>query len=81
MVAGITPWNYPLYQLAAKVGPALAAGCTIVVKPSSVAPLATFVLAQIAHDSGAPARRAQPPLRPWGRRRRDCWPAIPTSTW
>ena len=44
VVGAITPWNYPLYQLAAKVGPALAAGCTVVVKPSSVAPLATFVL-------------------------------------
>ena len=54
VVVGITPWNYPLYQLAAKVGPALAAGCTTVVKPSSVAPLATFVLAQIAHETGLP---------------------------
>jgi aldehyde dehydrogenase (NAD+) len=54
VVVAITPWNYPLYQLAAKVGPALAAGCTTVVKPSTVAPLATFVLAQIAHDAGLP---------------------------
>jgi aldehyde dehydrogenase (NAD+) len=55
VVAGITPWNYPLYQLAAKVGPALAAGCTTVIKPSSVAPLATFVLAQIVADIGLPS--------------------------
>ncbi len=55
VVGAITPWNYPLYQLAAKVGPALAAGCTIVVKPSSVAPLATFVLADIIDGLGLPA--------------------------
>ena len=54
VVVGITPWNYPLYQLAAKVGPALAAGCTTVIKPSSVAPLATFTLAQIVADIGLP---------------------------
>lgn len=55
VVGAITPWNYPLYQLAAKVGPALAAGCTIVVKPSSVAPLATFVLADLVHELGLPS--------------------------
>ncbi|HLK77637.1 MAG TPA: aldehyde dehydrogenase family protein, partial [Streptosporangiaceae bacterium] len=47
VVAAITPWNYPLYQLAAKLAPALAAGCTIVLKPASVAPLAAFVLAEV----------------------------------
>ena len=55
VVGAITPWNYPLYQLAAKVGPALAAGCTVVVKPSSVAPLATFALADIVDGLGLPA--------------------------
>ncbi len=54
VVGAITPWNYPLYQLAAKVGPALAAGCPVVVKPSSVAPLATFALAEIVDDLGLP---------------------------
>lgn len=54
VVGAITPWNYPLYQLAAKVGPALAAGCPVVVKPSSVAPLATFVLADIVDGLGLP---------------------------
>jgi acyl-CoA reductase-like NAD-dependent aldehyde dehydrogenase len=54
VVGAITPWNYPLYQLAAKVGPALAAGCPVVVKPSSVAPLATFVLADIIDGLGLP---------------------------
>ncbi|ANY25492.1 aldehyde dehydrogenase family protein [Gordonia terrae] len=55
VVGAITPWNYPLYQLAAKVAPALAAGCTAVVKPSSVAPLAAFVVADIADAIGLPA--------------------------
>jgi len=55
VVAGITPWNYPLYQLAAKVGPALASGSTSIIKPSSVAPLATFALAEILHETGLPA--------------------------
>ncbi|MDT4941335.1 MAG: aldehyde dehydrogenase [Pseudonocardiales bacterium] len=54
VVAAITPWNYPLYQLAAKVAPALAAGCTVVVKPSSIAPLAAFKLADILIRLGAP---------------------------
>ncbi|WP_239333789.1 aldehyde dehydrogenase family protein [Frankia sp. CiP3] len=55
VVGAITPWNYPLYQLAAKVAPALAAGCTVVAKPSSVAPSAAFTLADVAHGAGLPA--------------------------
>jgi aldehyde dehydrogenase (NAD+) len=55
VVGAITPWNYPLYQLAAKVGPALAAGCTCVVKPSSVAPLAAYIVADISDEIGLPA--------------------------
>ncbi len=54
VVGAITPWNYPLHQVAAKVAPALAAGCTVVVKPSEVAPLSAFILAEILHDAGAP---------------------------
>ncbi len=54
VVGAITPWNYPLYQLAAKVAPAIAAGCSTVVKPSSVAPLAAFVLAEVADAAGLP---------------------------
>ncbi|WP_217266266.1 aldehyde dehydrogenase family protein [Rhodococcoides kyotonense] len=52
VVGAITPWNYPLYQLAAKVAPAIAAGCTTVVKPSSVAPLAAFAVAEIVESIG-----------------------------
>jgi aldehyde dehydrogenase (NAD+) len=55
VVAAITPWNYPLHQIAAKVAPALAAGCTVVLKPSEVAPLNAFILAEIIHASGLPA--------------------------
>ncbi|HEX2274653.1 MAG TPA: aldehyde dehydrogenase family protein [Acidimicrobiales bacterium] len=55
VVAAITPCNYPLYQLACKVGPALAAGCTVVAKPSEIAPLSAFVLADVASEIGLPA--------------------------
>jgi acyl-CoA reductase-like NAD-dependent aldehyde dehydrogenase len=55
VVAAITPWNYPLHQIAAKLAPALAAGCTVVLKPSEVAPLNAFVLAEIIHAAGLPA--------------------------
>jgi acyl-CoA reductase-like NAD-dependent aldehyde dehydrogenase len=54
VVGAITPWNYPLHQVAAKVAPALAAGCTVVVKPSEVAPLSAFVLAEIMAEVGLP---------------------------
>ena len=55
VVAAITPWNYPLHQIAAKVAPALAAGCTVVLKPSEIAPLNAFILAEIVHESGLPS--------------------------
>ncbi|TMA18864.1 MAG: aldehyde dehydrogenase family protein [Deltaproteobacteria bacterium] len=55
VVAAITPWNYPLHQAMGKVAPALAAGCTVVLKPSEVAPLSAFILAEIVHQAGLPA--------------------------
>jgi acyl-CoA reductase-like NAD-dependent aldehyde dehydrogenase len=55
VVACITPWNYPLHQVVAKVAPALAAGCTVVLKPSEVAPLTAFVLAEIVDAVDLPA--------------------------
>ncbi len=55
VVGAITPWNYPLHQIAAKVAPALAAGCTVVLKPSEVAPLNAFILAEIIEEVGLPA--------------------------
>ncbi|MGZ4683868.1 MAG: aldehyde dehydrogenase family protein, partial [Acidimicrobiales bacterium] len=54
VVGCITPWNYPLHQIVAKVAPALAAGCTVVLKPSEVAPLNAFILAEICADAGLP---------------------------
>ncbi|MER6003246.1 aldehyde dehydrogenase family protein [Nonomuraea angiospora] len=54
VVAAITPWNYPLHQIICKVAPALAAGCTVVLKPSEVAPLAAYALAEIFAEVGLP---------------------------
>jgi len=51
----ITPWNWPLYQITAKVGPALAAGCTVVLKPSELSPLSALLFAEVMHDAGIPA--------------------------
>ena len=51
----ITPWNWPVNQIACKVLPALAAGCTMVLKPSEIAPLNAIVWAQILHEAGVPA--------------------------
>ncbi|MDP7002767.1 MAG: aldehyde dehydrogenase family protein [Candidatus Thalassarchaeaceae archaeon] len=55
VVAMITPWNFPLHQIIGKVAPALAAGCTMVLKPSKEAPLNAFLLAEILHEIGLPA--------------------------
>ena len=51
----ITPWNWPLNQIACKVAPALAAGCTMVLKPSEIAPVSAYLLAEIIADCGLPA--------------------------
>jgi aldehyde dehydrogenase (NAD+) len=50
----ITPWNWPLYQITAKVAPALAAGCTVVLKPSELSPLSAMLFAQVMDDAGTP---------------------------
>ena len=54
VVGAITPWNYPLHQVVAKVAAALAAGCTVVLKPTEVAPLSSYHLAEAALDAGLP---------------------------
>jgi acyl-CoA reductase-like NAD-dependent aldehyde dehydrogenase len=54
VVGAITPWNYPLHQVVAKVAPALAAGCTVVLKPSEVAPLSAYLLAELLDEIGLP---------------------------
>lgn len=55
VVAAITPWNYPLHLIVAKVAAAIGAGCTVVLKPSELAPSVAFVLAEIVHAAGLPA--------------------------
>jgi aldehyde dehydrogenase (NAD+) len=55
VLGAITPWNYPLNQIVAKVAPALAAGCTVVLKPSEVTPLNAFQLAEVIDAAGLPA--------------------------
>ena len=55
VVAAITPWNYPLNQITLKVAAALAAGCTVVLKPSEVAPLNALLLAEAIDEAGLPA--------------------------
>ena len=53
--AFITPWNFPLHQIIGKVAPAIAAGCTMILKPSKEAPLSAFILADILHEIGLPS--------------------------
>ncbi len=54
VVGAITPWNYPLHQILLKVAPALAAGCTVVLKPSEIAPINAFMLAEMIEAIGLP---------------------------
>jgi aldehyde dehydrogenase (NAD+) len=55
VVSAITPWNFPLNQITLKVAAAMAAGCTVVLKPSEVAPINAFILAEVIHEAGVPA--------------------------
>lgn len=55
VVGCITPWNFPLNQITLKVAPALAAGCTVVLKPSEIAPVNAVILAEVIHEAGLPA--------------------------
>ena len=55
VVGCITPWNFPLNQITLKVAPALAAGCTVVLKPSEIAPVNAMILTEIIHEAGLPA--------------------------
>jgi acyl-CoA reductase-like NAD-dependent aldehyde dehydrogenase len=54
VVGCITPWNYPLHQVVCKIAPAMATGCTVVLKPAELAPLSAFILAEAAHEIGLP---------------------------
>lgn len=51
----ITPWNWPMNQIACKVAPALAVGCTMILKPSEIAPFSAYLFAEIMHEAGVPA--------------------------
>ena len=51
----ITPWNWPINQIVSKVAPAFAAGCTVILKPSEIAPLSAMIVAEIMHESKIPA--------------------------
>ena len=55
VVGMITPWNWPLNQIACKVAPAIAAGCTMVLKPSEIAPITAVIFAEVMHAAGVPA--------------------------
>lgn len=55
VVALITPWNWPINQIVCKVAPALAAGCTMVLKPSEIAPINALLFAEVMHEAGVPA--------------------------
>ncbi|MGP3984736.1 aldehyde dehydrogenase family protein [Streptomyces sp. KR80] len=55
VVGAITPWNYPLHQVVAKVAPALAAGCTVVLKPAEDTPLVAQLFTEAVHEAGVPA--------------------------
>lgn len=55
VVACITPWNYPLHQIVCKIAPAFAAGCTVVLKPTEIAPCNAMILAEIVDEIGLPA--------------------------
>jgi aldehyde dehydrogenase (NAD+) len=55
VIGCVTPWNYPLHQIVCKIAPALAAGCTVVLKPAEMAPISAFMLAEAAHEIGLPA--------------------------
>ncbi|MFF3630517.1 aldehyde dehydrogenase family protein [Streptomyces sp. NPDC002164] len=55
VVGAITPWNYPLHQIVAKAAPALAAGCTVVLKPAEDTPLTAQLFAEAVHEAGVPA--------------------------
>jgi len=55
VVGAITPWNYPLFLIVCKVGPALAAGCTVVLKPASLTPINALILTEVIHEVGLPA--------------------------
>ena len=68
VVGGVLPWNFPMAMLAWKIGPALATGNSVVIKPPELASLTTLRMAELALKAGVAARRVQRGARPWARR-------------
>ena len=81
VAALITPWNWPLNQIVCKVAPALAAGCTVVLKPSEIAPISGIVVRRNRRSGGRSSWRVQSRQRHRGRTSGRSWRAIRTSTW
>jgi hypothetical protein len=79
--AFITPWNWPVNQIACKVAPALATGCTMVLKPSEVAPFSAWIWTEILARRRRAGRRVQPGQRRRPGGRRGAVSATPKSTW
>ena len=80
VVAAITPWNSPLLLMTWKLAPALAAGCTVVIKPSEHAPASTLGFAELIERGGVPAGRGQRRHRPVAARPGRRWPGTRAST-
>ena len=75
----IIPWNFPLLMAAWKIAPALAAGCTVVLKPAEQTPLTALRLGELVQEAGLPAGRGQHPHRRTARPARP-WSSTPAST-
>ena len=65
VVGAVLPWNFPIMMLAWKIGPALAAGCSVIVKPAEQTSMTALRVAELAHEAGMPARRASGAARRW----------------
>jgi len=76
----ITPWNWPLNQIVCKVAPAIAAGCTMVLKPSEIAPISGIIFAEIVHAAGVPKACSILSMAP-DRMSARSWRVTPTSIW
>ncbi len=78
--AQIVPWNFPLLMACLKIAPALAAGCTTVLKPAEQTSLTALRLADLIHEAGVPGRRGQHHHRLRPHRAATAWSSTPTST-
>ena len=79
VVGLIVPWNFPLDIACWKLGPALACGNTVVLKPAELTPLSALRLGELALEAGIPGGRRERPRRPGLGGRRSAWSSTPTS--